>query len=294
MQAARDIERLADLVDPGHPLSVRIQCELLGVSRSSIGYERREPSPETIELRRALDKIYMIDPCVGSRRLPELLLRDFRLTVNRKRIQRLRREMGLETIYCKPRTSVPGVGHRIFPYLLKKMEIESADLVWCADITYVPMNQGHAYLCAVMDWYSRKVMAWTLSNTMESEMCVRTLTEALKLGRPKIMNTDQGSQFTGEQWLGKLEEFEVTISMDGKGRYLDNVFIERLWRSVKYEEIYLRSHANILEQENALTHWFDRYNNWRPHQIHQNKTPHEIYSLSKLRIKNVLPKGVHS
>lgn len=221
----------------------------------------------------------MKDPCLGSRRLVALLKREHGLIVNRKRVQRLRREMGIETIYCKPNTSVPNKDHKKYPYLLRDLKITQPDQVWCTDITYIPMPKGNAYLCAVMDWHSRKVLGWSVSNTMDTTLCLNALNEALSntSARPEIFNTDQGSQFTSIQWIDKLTSLGIKVSMDGKGRWMDNVFIERLWRSVKYEEIYIRSHDNIQELESGLSTWFKRYNEWRPHQALGNLTPNDIY-----------------
>lgn len=280
MQAARTVDRLSSLVEFGHAtLSVRRQCELLGVSRSSLDYEPVEVSKEELHLRLILDETYMIDPCLGTRRLVTILERDHGIEVNRKRLQRVRREMGMEAIYCHPRTSIPAPGNQIYPYLLRDVSITEPDHVWCSDITYVPMENGHAYLCAVMDWASRKVLGWSLSNTMDAGLCLAALENAVKnSGRvPKIMNTDQGAQFTGKEWTGRLKELGVAISMDGRRRWLDNVFIERLWRSVKHEEIYLSSPVGIGEQRKRLEVWFERYNTWRPNQALGNKTPGEVY-----------------
>lgn len=280
MQAARGVENLKQLVDMEHPeLSVRKQCELLGVSRSALHYTPVEICEYERRLRLILDKIYMEDPSIGTRKLVDILDRDHQMRVNRKRIQRIRREMGLETIYCRPRTSIAEVGGKRYPYLLKEIEICRPDQVWCADITYVPMGVGHAYLCAVMDWYSRKVLGWRLSNTMDIALCIDALNKALIEGKgiPEIFNTDQGSQFTSEPWISKLEENGIQISMDGKGRWMDNIFIERLWRTVKYEHIYLRSYNNIYDQEQSLKKWFEKYNRWRPHQTLGNKTPDMVY-----------------
>jgi putative transposase len=285
VQAARTASRVADLIDRDHPaLSLRRQCDLLGVARSTLDYEPVPQPEEEIRLRRILDELYLEDPCLGLRRLPTVLDREHGLIVNRKRLRRIRSEMGLETIYCRPRTSIPASGHRIFPYLLREMKIERPDQVWCADITYVPMARGNAYLCAVMDWHSRKVLGWSLSNTMDTGLCLAALEQALAAsgGRlPEIFNTDQGSQFTSEAWLGRLEQLEIRISMDGKGRWMDNVFIERLWRSVKYEEIYINGCADLLAQDRALERWFRRYNEWRPHQTLENRTPSSVYGAAE-------------
>jgi len=260
-------------------LSLRKQCQLLGVARSSVDYQRAPESAEDLELKRLLDEIYLLDPCLGSRRLVTVLQRDHDRKVNRKRLQRLRREMGYEAIWCQPRTSIPEETHRKFPYLLRQLNIERPDQVWCADITYVPMPQGHAYLCAVMDWHSRKVLGWELSNTMDTGLCLRALNQAVrKTGHtPEIFNTDQGCQFTSEEWITRLTQLGIKISMDGRGRWMDNVFIERLWRSVKYEEVYLREHATLPALGAGLDRWFERYNTWRPHQALGNLTPDKVY-----------------
>lgn len=242
------------------------------------------PNEPDCRIKRLLDETYMIDPCLGSRRLITVLERDHGVSVNRKRLQRLRREIGHEAIWCKPRTSVPEPSHRKYPYLLRKLTIDRPDQVWCTDITYVPMpyGRGHAYLCAVMDWHSRKVLGWAVSNTMGTELCLEALEKALAAtGKvPEIFNTDQGCQFTSAEWTGRLLGLGVKISMDGRGRWMDNVFIERLWRSVKYEEIYLKEHATIPDLRRGLVAWFDRYNHWRPHQHHGNLTPSQVYQPS--------------
>ncbi len=271
----------AELVEKDHPiLSMRTQCNLLEIHRSSLDYQPVAENPEDLRIMRLMDEIYLIDPCIGTRRLVKLLRRDHGLSVNRKRLQRLRRKMNLETIWCRPRrTSEPEKKHRKYPYLLRELKVTRPDQVWCADITYVPMPHGHAYLCAVMDWHSRKVLGWRLSNTMDAALCQDALAAAVAQSArlPDIFNTDQGSQFTSEQWTGALTELGIAISMDGKGRWMDNVFIERLWRSVKHEEIYLREHATLPELEAALKRWFERYNNWRPHQALGNRTPSQAH-----------------
>jgi len=267
-----------ELVDKGYPeISMRKQCALLGVARSTVGYQAVAEDPEDIRIKRLLDEIYMIDPCLGSRRLVTVLDRDYGVKINRKRVRRLRSEMGQEAIWCKPRTSIADNGHRKYPYLLRNLAIDRPDQVWCADITYVPMPRGCAYLCAVMDWHSRKVLGWSLSNTMGTDLCLAALERAVSsTGRvPEIFNTDQGCQFTSAEWTGRLTQLGVKISMDGRGRWMDNVFIERLWRSVKYEEIYLKEHATIPALHGGLDTWFGRYNDWRPHQTHGNLTPAE-------------------
>ncbi len=272
-----------ELVDKTHPkLSMRSQCVLLSVARSSVDYQAVEESEEDRRIKRLLDEIYLKDPTLGSRRLVTVLQRDYGLKVNRKRVRRLRQEMGQESIWCRPRTSIANSDHRKYPYLLRGLKITAPNQVWCTDITYVPMPGGHAYLCAVMDWYSRKVLGWTVSNTMDTTLCLRTLDKAIANAgcTPEIFNTDQGCQFTSMEWTGRLEGLGVKISMDGKGRWMDNVFIERLWRSVKYEEIYLREHGTIPELIDGLDRWFDRYNSWRPHEALGDLTPDQVYDPS--------------
>lgn len=278
-------------MDNPHPnVSVRRQCELLGVSRSSVDYEPVAESEEDHRIKGLLDRIYLEDPTLGSRRLVTILERDHGLKVNRKRVCRLRREMGQESIYPRPRTSIADEAHRKYPYLLRDLEITAPSQVWCSDITYVPMPDGHAYLCAVMDWFSRKVLGWAVSNTMDTTLCLRALDDALANAGcvPQIFNTDQGCQFTSEEWTGRLEQLGVKVSMDGRGRWMDNVFIERLWRSVKYEEIYLREHATVPELIRGLTRWFARYNSWRPHQALGNLTPDQLHNQPSRPLEGVL------
>lgn len=272
----------AGLVDYKHPkLSLRTQCELLSVSRSSLDYVPVPRLAVDLKIMRMMDEIYLRDPCIGVRRVVQLLERDHALCVNRKRVQRLRREMGIETIFCRPRTSIPAREHVKFPYLLRDKNITQANEVWCSDITYVPMERGNAFLCVVMDWHSRKVLGWAVSNTMDVSLCLTAFARALEAAGgvlPEIFNTDQGSQFTSQEWVAALEEKGIAISMDGKGRWMDNVFIERLWRSVKYEDIYLRGYASIDALIAGLTRWFCDYNEWRPHQIFGGSPPAKIYA----------------
>jgi putative transposase len=226
------------LVDGDHPeLSVRRQCDLLGLCRSSLYYEAVPEKEENLRLMERIDREYTAHPFQGSRRMTQWLRKEGE-AVNRKRVQRLLRLMGLEAIYPKPKLSISGQGHRIYPYLLRDVSVERVDQVWSTDITYVPLPSGFMYLAAIIDWYSRFVISWRLSNTLEGWFCQEMLEEALSQGRPEVFNTDQGVQFTAEAWTGRLESAQVAISMDG--RCLDNVFVERLWRSVKYEDIYLR------------------------------------------------------
>lgn len=270
-------------LEKDHPqISQRRQAALLAVARSSAAYE---PVPEREADRRVMrlmDELYLKDPSLGSRPLVTLLEREHGILINRKRVQRLRQAMGLEAIWCRPRTTIPDRSHRKYPYLLRDLKIDRANQVWCTDITYVPMPVGHAYLCAVMDWHTRKVLGWTVSNTMDTELCLNALQKALSLTgtRPEIFNTDQGSQFTSEEWTGRLTELGIAISMDGKGRWMDNVFIERLWRSVKYSEIYLKEHATLGALRAGLEEWFQRYNGWRPHAALGNLTPSAYYDRS--------------
>ena len=268
---------------------MRTKCELLGVARSSLDYEPVGESAQDVKIKRLLDEIYLCDPCLGSRKLVTLLDRDHGIEVNRKRVQRLRREMGLEAIWCKPRTSIPDKAHRIYPYLLRELKVERADQVWCADITYIPMQRGSAYLCAVMDWHTRCVLGWAVSNTMDTSLCLLALERAkAKAGCvPEIFNTDQGSQFTSEEWTGRLNQWGLQISMDGRGRWMDNVFIERLWRSLKYEDIYLKGYATVDALERGVEGWMTRYNTWRPHRALGNRTPQAVY-----RPQNKAPQSV--
>jgi putative transposase len=269
-----------ELVENTHPkLSMRSQCILLSIARSSVYYQAVEESEEDRQIKRLLDEIYLVDPTLGSRRLVTVLERDHGLKVNRKRVRRLRQEMGQESIWCRPRTSIPNSAHRKYPYLLRGLKIKAPDQVWCTDITYVPMPGGHAYLCAVMDWYSRKVLGWTVSNTMDTTLCLSALDKAIANAgcTPEIFNTDQGCQFTSVEWTGRLEQLGVKISMDGKGRWMDNVFIERLWRSVKYEDLYLRDYADGHALHAGLGRYFQFYNHERPHQGLAMETPANCY-----------------
>lgn len=262
-------------------LSVRRQCELLEVNRNRLEPPRHARSHEDLKICRLIDEIHLQAPSFGSRNVRKILEQDHGRRISRSRVRRLMRQMGVEAIYQRPRTSLPGCGqeHRIHPYLLRDRQIDRPDQVWCADITYVPMGRSYAYLMAIMDWHSRAVLSWKLSNTMDNRFCLEALEEAAQgTGTvPEIMNTDQGSQFTSQSWRGRLEELGVKISMDGKGRWMDNVFIERLWRSVKYEEVYLRDYRDLHDLERCLGRWFERYNHWRPHQGLAERRPWEVY-----------------
>jgi putative transposase len=256
-------------------LSICRQCELLGLSRSSFYYEPATESPENLTLMRLIDQHYTELPCDGSRRMT-LWLQGQGHAVNRKRVQRLMRLMGLEAVYPKPRLSAAG-GHKVYPCLLRDVAIERPNQVWSTDITYVPLPQGFMYLAAVIDWYSRYVIAWRLSNTLDGSFCLDMLEEALGCGKPETFNTDQGVQFTAQAWTARLESAGVKVSMDGKGRCLDNVFVERLWRTVKYEDIYLRGYETVAELTSGMGRFFPFYNSERPHQALDYRTPAEVY-----------------
>jgi putative transposase len=265
------------LVEVSHPeLSVRRQCELLGLNRSTFYYEPTGATSEDLHMMRLIDELYTACPFYGSRKITEALTRRGE-EVNRKRVQRLMREMGLEAIYPKPRLSAAGRGHKIYPYLLRGVKIERPDQVWSADITYVPMPSGFMYLAAVIDWYSRYVITWRLSNTLDGSFCLEMLEESLRSGKPEVFNTDQGVQFTAEAFTRSLERAGVAVSMDGRGRALDNVFVERLWRSVKYEDIYIRGYETVPELYRGLGRYFGFYNHERLHQSLEYRTPAAVY-----------------
>jgi len=258
-------------------MPVTKQCRLLQLSRSSVYYKAVALSEDELALMRRIDEIHLRLPYYGSRRIRDQLQRQG-YKVNRKKVQRLMHLMGICTVYPKRRTSLPGQGHRIYPYLLRDLPVERPNQVWCADICYIPMAKGFLYLVAVMDWYSRKVLAWRLSNTLDTDFCVDALEEALRCyGTPDIFNTDQGAQFTSDTFTQALKGAGVRISMDGKGRWIDNVFIERLWRSLKYEEVYLKAYENVAEAIGGIGDYFDFYNEQRPHQALARHTPNEVY-----------------
>ena len=257
-------------------MSVRRQCELLGLNRSTWYYEVVPESAANLALMRRIDEQYLRRPYYGSRRMT-VWLRGQGEEVNRKRVQRLMGVMGLEAIYPKPRTTLPGVGHKIYPYLLRNVVVTRPNHVWSADITYVPLRSGFLYLMAILDWYSRYVLAWRLSNSLDGDFCVAALEEALTGRRPEIFNTDQGVQFTSHEFTSRLESAAVSISMDGRGRALDNVFVERLWRSVKYEEVYLKDYETGAECHAGLSSYLRFYSEERPHQSLGYRTPAEVY-----------------
>ena len=266
------------MVDSRHPsLSVVRQCKLLDISRSGLYYQPVGVSQEDLTLMKMIDRQYLATPFYGARRIAAWL-KNQGYRVNRKRVRRLMRIMGLKAIYRHPRTSQPAPGHKIYPYLLSGMEITRPNQVWAADITYIPMARGFLYLVAIIDWYSRYVLSWRLSNTLDDGFCVEALEEALRKGRPDIFNTDQGAQFTGAAFTGLLERHGVRISMDGKGRYSDNLFIERLWRTVKYEEVYLKAYQDGRDARAGIGDYFRFYNAERPHQALGYRTPAEVFT----------------
>jgi len=265
------------MVDRRHPsLSVVRQCILLDISRSGLYYQPKEISEEDLALMKLIDRQYLATPFYGARKIAAWLKKQ-EYGVNRKRVRRLMRTMGLKAIYRRPRTSQPAPGHKIYPYLLSGMKITRPNQVWAADITYIPMARGFLYLVAIIDVYSRYVLSWRLSNTLEVGFCAQALEEALRKGRPDIFNTDQGAQFTAEAFTQLLEQNGVRISMDGKGRYSDNLFIERLWRTVKYEEVYLKAYHGGIDARVSLGEYFRFYNTERPHQALGYRTPAEAF-----------------
>jgi putative transposase len=282
------------MIEPTHKtISVRRQCDLIGLNRSSYYYQPSfvdcisknlsvhftSPVKETEEnlgFMKRIDQLYMKWPFYGSRRMSTILNREG-FPVNRKRIQRLMRLMGIQAIYPKPRLSIGGQDHKIYPYLLRGLSIERPDQVWCADITYLPLPHGFVYLVAILDWFSRFVLAWRLSNTLDTAFCLEALDEALKINQPEIFNSDQGCQFTSEAYTGRLRDAGIKISMDGRGRVFDNIFIERLWRSLKYEDIYIKDYQTVMELSAGLDSYFQFYNYERPHQSLEDKTPAMVY-----------------
>ncbi len=268
------------MVDRRHPsLSVVLQCKLLGISRSGLYYQPVGISQEDLTLMKLIDCQYLVTPFYGACRMSAWLKKQGH-QVNRKRVRRLMLIMGLKAIYRRPRTSKPAPGHKIYPYLLSDMEITQPNQVWSADITYIPMARGFLYLVAIIDWYSRYVLSWRLSNTMDSVFCIEALKDALRKGRPDIFNTDQGAQFTDEAFTGLLLQHGIRVSMDGKGRYNDNLFIERLWRTVKYEEVYLKAYQNGRDARVGIGDYFRFYNLERPHQALSYLTPAEVFITS--------------
>lgn len=262
------------------------KCQLLNISRSSVYYTSKQNEPDENELAICLllDQLHMDHPWMGARSLRDQVNRRTDYTVNRKRIQRLMRKMGIHSVYAKPRTSIPGKGHKIYPYLLRHLDINRPNQVWSTDITYIPMARGFIYLVAIMDWHSRKVLSWKLSNSMDTSFCIEALEEAMdKYGKPEICNTDQGSQFTSDDFTKVLSDADIKISMDGKGRWVDNVFIERLWRSLKYEEVYLKAYESVKGARESIKTYLTFYNSERTHQSLDKLTPDEVYFKESMR-----------
>ena len=270
--------RRVAMIEPDHrELSIVGQCELVRISRSSFYFEGKGESLLNLELMRLIDQRFLETPYFGSRQMTRHLRR-LGYWVGRKRVRRLMRKMGLQAIYQRPRTSEPHPQHRVYPYLLRGVTIDTANQVWCADITYIPLRRGYLYLVAIMDWYSRRVLAWRLSNTLEAAFCVEALEEALaNFGPPEIFNTDQGSQFTSLEFTEKLKGAGIRISMDGKGRWMDNIFIERLWRSLKYECVYLDELVTGSQARLVIGRWINLYNFERPHSALDDRTPVEAH-----------------
>ena len=270
-------DRRAMVERPGVDLSVRRQCALLNLARSGVYRPKPVIRAGDLALMRRIDELHLQLPFYGSRRMAFELNKEGR-RVNRKRVQRLMRVMGIEALVPRPGTSKPAPGHKIYPYLLRGLAIAEPNHVWAADITYIPMARGFLYLVAIIDWASRAVLAWRLSNTIDSRFCVEALQEALeRYGKPKIFNTDQGAQFTSAAFTDKLEKPGVAISMDGRGRFMDNIFIERLWRSIKYEEVHLKAYADGREARAGIGSWMTFYNFRRPHQAMNNQTPMAVW-----------------
>jgi putative transposase len=277
------VERRRQMIEPGHPqLSIARQCQLVSIGRSGFYHRPVGETPLNLELMRLIDAQFLETPWYGSRQMARHLRREGH-AVGRKRVRRLMARMGLAPIYQRPRTSTPHPEHRVFPYLLRDVVIDRPNQAWCADITYLPMRRGFLYLVAVMDWATRKVLSWRVSNTLDVEFCLEALEEALgRFGRPEIFNTDQGSQFTSPRFTGVLQRVGVRISMDGRGRWLDNVFIERLWRSLKYECVYLHAFETGSELRAGLTRWIGYYNAGRPHSALAGQTPDEAYGADEV------------
>jgi putative transposase len=267
------------MVDSEHPsLSIARQCQLVSISRSAFYYQPSGESELNLMLMRLIDEQYMRTPFYGARQMVRHLRREG-YVVSRKRVRRLMQKMGLCVVYQRPRTTIPEVDHEVYPYLLRDLVIDRPNQVWCADITYISMQRGYLYLVAIMDWASRKVLAWRLSNTMDTEFCIEALEEALRqYGKPEVFNSDQGSQFTSPRFTRILKDANVKISMDGKGRWMDNVFIERLWRSLKYECVYLHAFENGTEARNGIGAWLKFYGAQRPHSALAGLTPDEAYA----------------
>lgn len=270
------------LVEPEHALSITRQCELLGLPRSSYSYQPARESEENLRLMRQIDELYLERPFLGSRQMVEALARTYQVQVNRKRVQRLMRVMGLRSVLPQPGSSAPGPEHKVYPYLLREMKLERVDQVWSPDITYIPVQGGWFYMVAIKDWYSRKILSWELSNSMEVQFCLEALERALEGARPEVFNSDQGAQFTSPRFTQRLEQEGVKISMNGKGRCLDNVWIERFWRSLKYEEVYLKEYLDGVEAWRGIHNYVEYFNSQRAHQGLGGATPAEVYHANRL------------
>jgi putative transposase len=258
-------------------VSIRRQCELLCLNRSTLYYAPAKVSAEETALMKAIDRIFTKWPFYGSRKIARELCRQGQ-RVNRKRVQRLMRIMGLQALVPGPHTSKPHPEHKVYPYLLRRLAIDRPNQVWAADITYIPLESGWGYLIAIIDWHSRAVLSWRLSNTMTADFCIDTLKDALRQhGKPEIFNSDQGAQFTSPEFTDVLQNAGVAISMDGKGRATDNIFVERLWRSLKYEDVYIRGYATLADAQEGIANWMRFYNHTRPHQGLGNRTPMDVY-----------------
>ena len=271
------------MIDRTHNLPVVRQCEILQLARSSAYYTPKPTSLEDLVLMRRIDALHLDYPFAGSRMLRDLLRNEGR-SVGRKRVRRLMQQMGIEALYRKPNTSRRHAAHPIYPYHLRNLSIERPNHVWATDITYIPMRRGFVYLVAIVDWYSRRVLAWRLSNTLTTDFCIEALEEAItRYGTPEIFNTDQGSQFTSAEFTGVLKAHDIRISMDGKGCWRDNVFVERLWRTIKYEEVYLKAYDSVSQAKASLGQFITFYNSRRPHQTFAGKTPDMIYFTNLLQ-----------
>jgi len=269
------------MIDRNHDLSIARQAKALNISRAAVYYKPRPVSVEDLKIMRRIDELHLDYPFAGSRMLRDLLNREG-VSIGRRHVVTLMKRMGIEAIYRRPNTSKPAAGHKIYPYLLRKLKIEKPNHVWAMDITYIPMAKGFVYLAAVVDWASRRVLAHRVSITMEADFCIEALEEALvKYGKPEIFNTDQGSQFTGHDFTGVLAKNTIAISMDGKGAWRDNVFVERLWRSVKYEEVYLRAYESVGDARASIGRYLAFYNGGRPHSSLDRRTPDEAYFASQ-------------
>ena len=265
------------MIDRTHALPLKRQAEVLQLSRSTLYYQPRAVSSADLAIMRRLDELHLGYPFAGSRMLRDIL-RGEEIAIGRQHVATLMKHMGIEAIYRRPNTSKPAPGHKIYPYLLRGLTVERPNQVWAMDITYIPMARGFVYLAAVVDWFSRRVLAWRLSITMAADFCLDAVEEALaKHGRPEIFNTDQGSQFTSTEFAGLLQDNEIAISMDGKGSWRDNVFVERIWRSVKYEEVYLRAYESVSDARASIGRYLDFYNGKRPHSSLDRQTPDQVY-----------------